>query len=115
VRSLQRKFRLRSALACLVLAFGGLSAGVATAPAAAANGPCTWRTLEAAQVRENPSINSVVRKTVPARYVVTGPTLPFCTSATGTDGRQWVPVDCRCARDDIGWIIANKLEYLTPV
>jgi hypothetical protein len=96
-----------------VLAAGSVGVGVATAPAASANGPCAYETIDAAQVRENPSINSVVRKTVPAWYVVTGPASPFCVSQTGTDGRQWVPVDCSCATDQIGFIIADKLIVLT--
>jgi hypothetical protein len=83
--------------------------GVALAPAALANGPCNYSTTDSAYVRENPSINSVVRKTVPAHYFVTGPAP--CGSRTGTDGRQWVPVDCACATNQIGWIIADKLVY----
>jgi hypothetical protein len=101
--------RSRSVAATLLLAAGTALAGVATAPAASANGPCNYGTLDSAYVRENPSINSVVRKTVPARYGVTGPAP--CGSRTGTDGRQWVPVDCGCATDGIGWIIADKLQY----
>jgi hypothetical protein len=107
--------RTRSVLASLVLAAGGLVTGVATAPAASANGPCGFVTADTAQVRETPSINSVVRKTVPGNYVVTGPNYGFCAPVTGTDGRSWQAVDCSCATDGIGYIIRTKLIPTTPV
>jgi hypothetical protein len=97
----------------LVVGLATIAAGasVALAPAASANGPCGYVTTDAAQVRENPSINSVVRKTVPANYPVTGPVaINFCGWITGTDGRAWVPVDCSCATDGVGYIINDKLR-----
>jgi hypothetical protein len=106
--------RTRSLLATLVLATGGLVTGVAAAPAASANGPCAFKTTEAAQVRETPSINSVVRKTVPVNYVVTGPNWwGFCLGTNGTDGRVWQQVDCTCATDDVGFILRDKLYKLS--
>jgi hypothetical protein len=105
--------KMRSALACLVLAGGGLVGGVAAAtPAAAAN--CSWLVLESAQVRENPSINSVVRKTKERGDIVTG-SRSFCNPVIGTDGRYWHEVNCGCATDGLGYIIYYKLQYLTPV
>jgi hypothetical protein len=107
--------RTRSALTCLVLAAGGLVTGVAAAPAASANGPCGFVTTDSAQVHENPSINSVVRKTVPKNYVVTGPNwYQFCNGTWGTDGRYWQQVDCSCATDGVGFIIRNKLVATVP-
>jgi hypothetical protein len=105
---------LRSVLATMVLMAGVVGVDLVTAPAASANGPCHWITTDSAYVRENPSINSVVRKTVPANYVVSGPNYGFCRAVTGTDGRAWVAVDCLCATDDIGYIIENKLIRLQP-
>lgn len=103
--------KTRSALACLIIAGGVVVGGVATAtPASAA--VCHWLTLDEAQVRENPSINSVVRKTVPANYVVGGGRA-FCAPVTGTDGRAWHEVYCACATDGYGYIIANKLYRLS--
>jgi hypothetical protein len=54
----------------------------------------------------------VVRKTKPVGSIVGGP-LP-CYGQYGTDGRLWIAVDCDCATDGIGWIIAYKLYKLTP-
>ena len=105
---------LRLALTTVTLTAGVAGLGAATAPAASANGPCHWITTQSAYVRENPSINSVVRKTVPGNYVVSGPNYGFCRPVVGTDGRSWVAVDCLCATDDLGYIIANKLQYLIP-
>ena len=107
--------RLRSALACLVLA-GGTAVGgsVATAAPASANGTCGWVVLEEAQVRETPSINSVVRKTKYKGDVVTGGQR-FCNAVHGTDGRSWHEVDCTCATDGYGYIIWYKLRQLDHV
>ena len=92
-----------------VLALSATTVGVVVgAPAAFANGPCTYVMLDNAYVRENPTVNSEVRKTKYAGEYVTGPAP--CTSRTGWDGRDWVPVDCTCATDGIGWIIANKVR-----
>jgi hypothetical protein len=101
--------RTRSLAATLTLAAGLGLAGVATAPAASANGPCNYFTTDAAQVRENPTINSIVRKTVQVNYHVTGPAP--CGAQVGWDGRLWVPVDCGCTTNG-GWIIADKLHYV---
>ena len=46
---------------------------------------------------------------------MSGPNYGFCRAVIGTEGRSWVAVDCLCATDDIGFIIANKLRYLQPV
>lgn len=105
--------RARSILACLVLAGGGVAGSVATAAPASA-GVCGWRVLEEAQVRENPSINSVVRKTKHPGDIVTG-SQPFCNPVWGTDGRQWHEVECSCATDGYGYIIPYKLYQLTPI
>lgn len=104
----------RTALALAIAVPAMIVSVVVAAPAASANGPCYYQTTERAQVRENPSINSVERKTVPGGYVVSGPNWNggFCGAIIGTDGRYWVPVDCLCATDHIGFIIANKLKSL---
>jgi hypothetical protein len=100
-------------LVTTALALSGLTAvAVAAAPTAGASA-CTYQVIEEAQVRETPSINSVVRKTKPVGSIVGGP-LP-CYGQWGTDGRLWIAVDCTCATDGIGWIIAYKLYKLTPV
>lgn len=105
--------RTRSVLACLVMAGGAVVGGVATAaPASAAQ--CTFKVLEEAQVRETPSINSVVRKTKYPGELVVGHQ-PFCNPVWGTDGRQWHEVDCTCATDGNGYIIWYKLQKLTEV
>lgn len=104
--------RIRTAAAGLVFVGGALVSGAVTAaPASAAT--CTWVTNDSAQVRENPSINSVVRKTVPAGYVVNGGR-DFCAPVTGTDGRSWHEVYCGCATDGFGYIIAYKLNPTVP-
>jgi hypothetical protein len=105
-----RRGQVRAAAGALLLAAGVGAGTVALPQAASANGPCGYLTTDSAYVRETPSINSVVRKTVPAGYPVTGPSP--CGPRTGTDGRAWVPVDCGCATDGIGWIIADKLYPL---
>lgn len=103
--------RIRAGLAAAVMATATFGVTLATAPPAAANGPCNYVTNgEAAQVRENPTVDSVVRKTVPAHYRMTGP--QFCGYQGGWDGRLWVAVDCTCATDQVGWVIANKVTYL---
>lgn len=105
--SILRTRLLRVAVAAgLAVAAASLSV-LSSAPVASANGPCSYTTIDNAYVRETPSLNSVVRKTKPANSVVTGP-FP-CWPRTGTDGRRWVPVDCTCATDGIGWIISDKL------
>ncbi len=84
--------------------------------APAANGPCVYHTKEAAEVWENPSINSVVRKTVPKGHRVTGPVAwNGCVSTTGSDGRQWMAVDCTCATQGHGYIIATNWDRDPPV
>jgi hypothetical protein len=105
--------RTRSLLACLMIAGGTLVTGVATAAPASAT-PCGWRVVEEAQVRENPSINSVVRKTKYPGEIVTGPQ-PHCFAVTGTDNRKWVEVFCSCATDGLGYIIETKLYQLDNV
>jgi|tagenome__1003787_1003787.scaffolds.fasta_scaffold19633991_1 hypothetical protein len=108
--------RMYSALARLVLVGGVVASGAAVAPLASAAttaASCSWLTVEAAQVREHPSINSIVRKTVPANYLVGGGR-SFCHAVIGTDGRAWHEVYCSCATDRLGYIIANKLYPLTP-
>ena len=105
--------RMRSALAVLVLGSGTLVGGaLAAAPASAAS--CGWRVVETAQVRETPSINSVVRKTKYPGEIVTGPQ-PFCFPITGTDDRKRDPVYCSCATDGIGYILDSKLYQLDNV
>ena len=107
--------RLRSALACLVLA-GGTAVGgsVATAAPASANGTCGWKVNSEAQIRENPSINSVVRKTkYPGEVVTDG--RQFCLEVRDSAGRFWHEVDCTCATDGYGYIIAWKLDKLWPI
>jgi hypothetical protein len=97
----------------VVSALATVAAGVsvAVAPAASANGPCTYvSNNENVYVRENPSINSVVRKTVPPHYQMSGPTP--CGGRTGSDGRTWFAVDCGCATDGVGWVIADKVTYV---
>jgi hypothetical protein len=99
-------------LVTTALAFSGITVGaMVAAPTAGASG-CSYEVIAEAQVRETPSINSVVRKTKPVGSIVTGP-LP-CYPQYGTDGRLWTAVDCSCATDGIGWIIAHKLYKLTP-
>ena len=107
--------RLRSALACLVLARGTAVGGsVAAAAPASANGTCGWRVNSEAQVRENPSINSVVRKTKYPGEVVTGGR-QFCFEVRDSEGRFWHEVDCTCATDGYGYIIWYKLRQLDHV
>jgi hypothetical protein len=84
--------------------------GMAAPEAAFADGPCAYTTTDTAQIHENPTVNSVVRKTVEAGHLVRGPAP--CAPGEGWDGRAWYAVDCACADDDIGFIIWNKL---TPV
>jgi hypothetical protein len=64
---------------------------------------------ENAYVRENPSSNSVVRKTKYAGEQVTD-----CSGAHASEpgGEQWTAVDCSCATDGIGWIISRKLSWV---
>jgi hypothetical protein len=103
--------RIRAALAAAVMAAATFGVTLAVAPPASANGPCLYVTgNDNAYVRENPSGNSVVRKTVPPHYRMTGPT--FCGYQGGWDGHLWVAVDCTCATDNVGWVIASKVSYL---
>ena len=99
-------------LVTTALAFSGITVGAVIAAPTAGASACHYQVLEDAQVRETPSINSVVRKTKPAGSIVGGP-LP-CYGQWGTDGRLWIAVDCECATDGVGWIIAYKLYKLTP-
>lgn len=84
------------------------SLGVATAPAAQANGPCSYVVVvSAAAVRENPDTDSVNRKTKHYGNVVTGP----CINSYDTEGGVWfTAVDCSCATDNIGWIRSAQLD-----
>ena len=100
-------------LVTTALTFSALTVGVMVGAPTAGASACTYQVIEEAQVRETPSINSVVRKTKPVGSIVGGP-LP-CHGQWGTDGRLWIEVDCTCATDNIGWIIAYKLYKLTPV
>lgn len=103
--------RIRAALAAVVMATATFGVTLAGAPPASANGPCQYVTgPDNAYVRENPTGNSVVRKTVPPHYRMTGP--QFCGYQGGWDGRLWVAVDCTCATDNVGWVIAEKVSYL---
>lgn len=102
--------RSRAFLAAAALSAATFGVTVVAAPSAAANGPCDYYTIETAQVRENPTINSVDRKTVPAYYTMTGPRA--CGGRVGWDGRLWFAVDCSCASDGVGWVIANKAVHV---
>lgn len=95
------------------LAFSVVTVGAVVGAPTASAASCTYQVIEEAQVRETPSINSVVRKVKPVGSIVGGP-LP-CHGQWGTDGRLWIEVHCDCATDGFGWIIAYKLYKLTPV
>jgi hypothetical protein len=101
---------MHAALAGALTLAATFGVGVAVPEAAFADGPCAYRTNDTAQIHENPSLNSVVRKTVEAGHFVQGP-LP-CVPLEGSDGRPWYAVDCACADDDIGFIIWYKLDPL---
>lgn len=100
----------KALLGAVTLTAAAVGTTVATAPPASANGPCNYVTTDTAYVRENPTINSVDRKTVPAQYAMTGPLA--CGGRTGWDGRTWFAVDCGCTSDGVGWVIANKAVYV---
>lgn len=87
-----------------------VTAGVTSTatPAAAWNHRCWYMVTDTTYVRENPTLNSVVRKTKYYSEVVIG----YCDYYVwGTDGRYWKQVECGCATDGEGWIIHHKLAY----
>lgn len=99
----------------LLAVMGGLvplgMVAVSAGPASA--GECAWRVEETAQVRENPSNNSVVRKTKHAGDRVEGPCFPHANPLG--EGDHWIEVYCDCTTNGTGYIVARKLRYIGPL
>lgn len=100
--STSRARRVSGILGAAALLGGTLTVSVAVAPAASANGPCLTTIMHSpTPVRENPDTNSVVRKYKYRGDRVTGP----CGATLDIEsGVVFVPVDCTCATDRIGWV-----------
>ncbi|TWP51330.1 hypothetical protein FKR81_17130 [Lentzea tibetensis] len=89
------------------LTTGAISAlfAIGASPASAA-GCDVFVVTENAYVRENPSEDSVVRKT---KYA--GEEVRSCFGSHGGD-LHWTPVNCSCASDGVGYIVTRKLRWL---
>ena len=84
------------------------ASAISAAPSAAA--ACDiFEVTETAYVRENPSDNSVVRKTKQAGDRVTN---CWGAHAGPIGGDDWTAVACDCATDGQGWIISRKLRWI---
>lgn len=97
------KLVTRVAAAAALAVATAVPATVLTAtPASAAT--CVYYVETYAYVRENPDIDSVIRKSKGAYERVTGPCRHVRTDY------YWTAVYCSCASDGIGWMLSNKLD-----
>jgi hypothetical protein len=92
----------RAAVAAAAVAVG---ATAGAGPASAAS--CTYTASRDAGVRENPSVNSVVRKIVPPLYGMEGPCVSRLDWA-GT-GTCFIAVHTASATDNVGWVKAQNV------
>ncbi|MFC6092568.1 hypothetical protein [Saccharothrix lopnurensis] len=114
MRKLISRAALVSGAVLGVLALGG---GVAAAaPAAgsttdvAAFATCTYAVrYDGLAVRENPSPDSVARKTKAYGSIVTGP----CVSSQHSSGEWYTAVHCACATDGEGWMRTSYLDRIS--